>query len=154
MTGKTYPFVPKTTSGVRPGDFWAIPLRRGGWFASGRVLWLGSSRVELAVGLMDWCEPIPPTAQAIANRKILTYGRVHIKCIELTGGPIIGNCPLEGDAGWRELQSRPDFRRGMGEEVWGFMEIEARAHNIFGRHFPDVEGIAAERPPALEQERR
>lgn len=146
---RSLPFIPRTTSQVKPGDFWAIPLRRGGWYACGRVLWKGASRVQLAVGLMDWCEPEPPTASSISGRDILAYGIVHIKSVELTGGPILGNCPLENDAGWSRLRDRADFRAGLGEDHWGYLEIESRAHRFFGRHFPASRATATERPPAL-----
>jgi hypothetical protein len=81
----TFPFTPKTTAYVRAGDFWGIPLRRGGWYACGRVLRLGDSRVDLTIGLLDWCEPTPPTTDNIAGARVLDYGSAHIKTIGLEG---------------------------------------------------------------------
>lgn len=149
MASRVFPLVPKTTTGIEPGDFWAIPLRRGGWFACGRVLWLGPGRVTLTVGLLDWCEPGEPTAASIADSPILTYGQVHLKCVLLTGGALLGHHPLDGDTGWTDLQQRPDFRRGMGEPIWGYLEIESRTHRCFGRHFPVLPERATERPVPL-----
>lgn len=135
-----YPFVPKTTAHVRVGDFWAIPLRRGGWYACGQVLYVPEGRVNVVVGLLDWCEPDLPTADAIAGAPILDWNAVHIKSIRLTGGPLLGNSPLE-PGGW-----------AMGWTGWGYLEIESRAHNHFGRHFPDEPNRAVERPQPLRRE--
>ena len=90
-----YPFVPKTTSHIRAGGFWAIPLRRGGWYACGQVLYV-EGRVNLVVGLLDWCEPVRPTAEGIADSPVLDWNGAHVKTIELTGGPLLGHSPLAG----------------------------------------------------------
>src|SRR5262249_32527133 len=66
-----YPFVPKSTATLEPGQFWSIPLDNGR-FACGRVIQLRiengmrDSRLFLA-GLMDWWGRKPPTAERIAG---------------------------------------------------------------------------------------
>ena len=97
-----YPFVPKSTAYLKPGDFWSIPLADG-QFACGRVLQLKKteknkfdSRAFLA-GLIDWCGETPPTSDAIADRKLLEFGRVHVKTIAENNGQILGSRPLESD---------------------------------------------------------
>ena len=136
-----YPFVPKTTTHVLAGDFWAISLRRGGWYACGQVLYVPEGRVTLVVGLLDWCEPVPPTADAIAGAPVLDWNGAHVKTIELTGGPLLGHSLLDGGGGW-----------ALGYGAWGFLEIENRAHAHFGRHFPDAPSPAVERPQPLRRE--
>ena len=135
-----YPFVAKTTSHVRAGDFWAIPLRRGGWYACGQVLYVPEGRVMLVVGLLDWCEPVPPTAEAIAGAAVLDWNGAHVKTIELTGGPLLGHSPLAG-GGW-----------ALGYGVWGYLEIENVAHARFGRHFPEAPNPAIEPPQPLRRD--
>ena len=135
-----YPFVPTSTTHIRAGDFWAIPLRRGGWFACGQVLYVWpQGRRRVVVGLLDWCEPSAPTADAVAGAGVLDFAHVHIKCIDLTGGPLLGNSPQPTGEGW-----------ALGGGTWGYLEIEARAHDQFGRHFPESPHPAIERPAPLQ----
>lgn len=152
--GAALPFTPKSTAYVRAGDFWGIPLRRGGWYACGRVLRLGDSRVDLTIGLLDWCEPTPPTTDNIAGARVLDYGSAHIKTIGLTGGALLGHRPLEADGGWPVLVGVPDEGRRWNEPAWGYLEIEGRTHEYFGRHFPEHPIPASERPAPLQRGER
>lgn len=99
------------------------------------------------VGLLDWCEPLVPTAESIAGRAVLEFGNAHIKTIRETGGALLGHRPLEEDgiaapAGPGAFDLVP---------VWGYKEIEGRTHAYFGRHFPAEPDLATERPPHLGQ---
>ena len=64
-----YPFIPKSTSLMKEGQYWDIPLSNGK-FACGRVLQFDysngkkNSRSFLA-GLMDWVGENPPTSDTI-----------------------------------------------------------------------------------------
>ena len=150
MPGRSFPLTPRSTAKIEPGDFWAVPLRRGGWFASGRVLQLLDSRVLLVVGLLDWCEPLPPTAETIAGASVLAAGAAHIKTIELTGGALLGHRDLAQDGGLpRLVAALPEVLDD--PPVWGYLSIEDKAHDAFGRHFPDQPSPATERPSALRQ---
>jgi len=147
VPARTFPFTPRWTSRVEVGDFWAIPLRRGGWYACGRVLRL-DSRVLLTVGLLDWCEPRPPTSESISGASVLDWGVAHVKTIELTGGALTGHRDLAEDGGLLRLVGVSAEGPG-AEPVWGYLSIEAKAHDHFGRHFPEEPNPATERPPAL-----
>jgi hypothetical protein len=145
---RQFPFRPKSTASLAAGDFWVIPLRRGGWNACGRVLEVHpASRTTLTVGLMDWCEPEEPTTEGLENSRVLDYGVAHIKCIWLTGERIVGTRPLALDGGLEQLLAAA--RNGSRSTSWGYLEIENLAHKFFGRHFVEGEGISKERPPAL-----
>lgn len=99
MTGVRYPFVPKSTAYLAPGQFWSIPLSIGR-FACGRVLQLdntGGSRRTFIAGLLDWCDESPPTSEAIAGARLLAHGEVHVKTVVENGGEILGLRPLEID---------------------------------------------------------
>jgi hypothetical protein len=146
-----FPFAPKSTAHVRAGDFWAIPLRRGGWYACGRVLRVWDSRVNLTVGLLDWCEPVLPTPDNIAGARVLRYSMIHIKSGRLTGGELLGHRPLVQDGGWESLVGEPDLGPGVHEGAWGYLFIEELAHGHFGRHFPESPNPAVERPVPLQQ---
>jgi hypothetical protein len=93
-----YPFVPKSTAYLLPGQFWSIPLTNGR-FACGRVLELHrkQSRMFLA-GLLNWSADTPPTSESIAGSQSLDQGEVHICTIGENGGEILGWRSLEDDA--------------------------------------------------------
>ena len=102
MPAERYPFAPKSTAGLQPGQFWSITLPDGR-YACGRVLataargHAGSTRLFLAA-LLDWVGARPPTADAIAARPVLAAGILHVKSIAECGGEVLGRRPLEADA--------------------------------------------------------
>jgi hypothetical protein len=54
----TYPWIPKTTAHLRPGQFWSIPLSDGR-FGSGRVLRVDTDRAtggrtRFIGAILDW----------------------------------------------------------------------------------------------------
>lgn len=98
---QAYPFRPSSNRSVRSGQFWALPLREG-WFGCGRVLDLpeGSfpgQRTMFLAGLIDWFGLEPPSAESIAGAPLLAVGSTHIKCVQETGGMILGHRSLEAD---------------------------------------------------------
>jgi hypothetical protein len=104
MGAATYPFEPKSTARLEPGQFWGVPLSNGR-FACGRVLAVArepdpfipvSSRIFLA-GLHRWVGDAPPTADEIAGANLLAQGFVHILAIRKHGGSLLGIRPLEAD---------------------------------------------------------
>ena len=105
MTSKphpTYPLVPRSTTALLPGQFWAIPLSDGS-FGCGRVIELKESgalgaRVSFLAAVMDWHGDTPPTPDGIAGAKCLAQGEAHLKAITETGGAILGHRSLIADA--------------------------------------------------------
>lgn len=104
MAGRAikYPFIPKSTVDLAPGQFWSFPLL-GKRFACGRVLQLRyksdgkqDSKVFLA-GLLNWVDSSPPTYESIANCSLLAHGGAHIKAITENAGEVLGLRPLELD---------------------------------------------------------
>jgi hypothetical protein len=103
-----YPYVPKTTRDLKPGDYWEIPLDGGG-YACGRVVQLSidpqtgrRDRVSFLAGLMDWFGLEMPTERILAKKRIVEQGNVHVKTIRETGGMIRGNrsLALDGLSPW------------------------------------------------------
>ncbi len=90
-----YPLVPKSTSSLRPGQFWAIPLDGGG-FGCGRVLSLmiddqgRLSRRLFVAGLMEWIGSEQPTPVSLAGARVIEPGFAHLRTITETGGQILG----------------------------------------------------------------
>lgn len=150
MVPRTFPVTPKSTAYIEAGDFWQIPLRRGGWHACGRVLRVWDSRVLLTIGLLDWCEPVPPTEDNIAGARGLDYGTAHVKTVGLTGGALLGHRPLDLDGGWPVVVGVPDRGPSLDEPTWGYLVIADQAHSYFGRHFPEHPTPAVERPAPLQ----
>jgi hypothetical protein len=89
-----YPFEPKSTTHLEPGQFWAIPLSNGS-YACGVVLakLISSGKIErrsFLAALIDWNGKDKPSSEDIKNKEIIKKGAAHIKTIQLTGGVIIG----------------------------------------------------------------
>ncbi len=93
-----YPFTPKSSHRLEPGDFWSIPLSNGK-YSCGRVVermpkGMAGAGVGFLGGVLDWCGAIPPTNESIAGAAFLSQGIMHIKAIITTGGVILGNRSL------------------------------------------------------------
>jgi hypothetical protein len=89
-----YPFEPKSTTHLEPGQFWAIPLSNGS-YACGVVLakLISSGKIEsrsFLAALIDWNGKDKPSSEDIKNKEIIKKGSAHIKAIQLTGGEIVG----------------------------------------------------------------
>lgn len=96
-----FPFRPKSTAALRPGQYWAVPFGPG-LFACGRVLQVGGDHVPVQTraffgGLHKWAGYSPPTAEAIAGAGFVDFGVMHIRAITQTGGEILGERLLEND---------------------------------------------------------
>jgi hypothetical protein len=106
-----YPFVPKTSAELAPGQFWSIPLSDGR-FACGQVLNIDESLDHEAgttfVGLLlNWSGKEPPTAEAIAGRPPVDIARTYIGAIGGAGGAVLGESPL-----WDGMRARPRVPSG------------------------------------------
>jgi hypothetical protein len=93
-----YPFTPKSTAQLSPGQFWALPLSDGR-FACGRVLQLGGSEIPTKSrgffgGLHSWVGAVEPDARTIAGAPFLEFGAMHIRAITEVGGKVLGEAPL------------------------------------------------------------
>ena len=137
-----YPFIPKSSAYLEPGQFWAIPLSDGR-FGCGRILavprepdpnLMVGTRAFLA-GLLDWVAERPPDGDAIAGTRLVAQGFAHIKAITTTGGSVLGLRPLQLDgivpARWKSHQA--------GGTVWVY-EGATRLHPITPdeRSFPII----------------
>ncbi len=96
-----YPFEPKSTTYLEPGQFWSIPLSNG-HYACGIVeakladMHDGRIRAKTFLGaLIDWHGEEPPNTESIRDRPILKSGEAHIKSILTTGGTILGKSSFE-----------------------------------------------------------
>ncbi len=99
-----YPFEPRSTAHLRPGQYWAVPLSDGR-YCCGRVLDVPttpdpmipvSSRIFLA-GLLDWVSDAAPTLTSIAVTALLEQGFAHVRAIRESGGTVLGIRPLQED---------------------------------------------------------
>src|SRR6476469_9439644 len=97
-TEAMYPFVPKSTAVLRPGQYWAVPLPDGR-FACGRVVQVGCSTIPTPSraffgGLHHWIGAAVPSAEDIAGRPIVAWGVMHIRAIANLGGEVLGERDL------------------------------------------------------------
>jgi hypothetical protein len=93
-----YPFTPKSTAQLLPGQFWAVPLSDGR-FACGRVLQLAGSEIPTKSrgffgGLHSWVGAKEPDAAEIETAPFLDFGAMHIRAITEVGGKVLGEAPL------------------------------------------------------------
>ena len=94
---REYPFLPKSTVDLEPGQFWDIPLSDGS-FGCGRIIELEPrSMTVFLAGLLDWKGTRPPTASAISGSACVAQGAIHLKTIRELGGQIRGLRPIEDD---------------------------------------------------------
>jgi hypothetical protein len=130
--GLEYPLVPKSTSSLVPGQFWALPLSDGS-YGCGRVVQLkpasmtGSRRLFLA-GVLDWHSTELPTAETIARAACMDQGQAHVRSITETGGSLLG---------WRDLAAD-------GIEPWLFRGAEGWRNSMV------QEGLIPARPQTPE----
>lgn len=111
-----YPFVPKTTRHMKPGQFWAVPLSDGR-YACGYVVAVDRTRrVDFVAGLTDWVGDAKPTAADLRGHRVIEQGQAHLKAITLQGGEILGCCDLP-------LPVVPDPR----DHTWGYNVIRILA---------------------------
>lgn len=118
-----YPFVPKSTSSLIPGHYWALPLSDGS-YGCGRVIQLKApamtgARVSFLAAVLDWHSRGAPSSESIAGATCLAQGHVHIKAITEIGGLVLGHRGLELDGiepwlfrgahGWQNSQVQLGF---------------------------------------------
>ena len=89
-----YPFVPKSTSYLEPGQYWQIPLSNG-THACGVVLarLQRDGKIEsraFYAGLLDWCGDSPPDEKTICECDFIKRGALHIKAICEVDAAILG----------------------------------------------------------------
>jgi len=96
---QTYPFRPRSTAALRPGQFWAVPFGPG-LFACGRILQLNGAEIPTRSrsffgGLHRWVGSEVPSVESIAGVEFVAFGVMHIRAITETGGEVLGEHPLE-----------------------------------------------------------
>jgi hypothetical protein len=97
----SYPLVPKSTKNLRPGQFWAVPLRDGR-YGCGRVLQVGGTEIPTPTraffgGLHDWISSTLPTAASVLGSQFTAFGVMHVRAITETSGAVLGERPLDAD---------------------------------------------------------
>src|SRR5262245_49569999 len=96
-----YPFQPKSTAHLKPGQFWSVPLTDGR-FGCGRVLQLGGALIPVKSraffgGLQAWVGEIPPSAETPLGSEFVRYGVIHVRAVSFANGAILGERSLEVD---------------------------------------------------------
>jgi hypothetical protein len=100
-TRPSYPFEPKSTRSLTPGDFWPVPLEDGR-FACGRVLQTTGDHLPTPTrtffgALHGWLGMAPPTADDLVGSPLVAFGIMHVRAIVRVGGRVLGNRALEQD---------------------------------------------------------
>lgn len=135
----SYPFSPKSTAHLKPGQFWAVPLLSGS-YACGRVLQVNAAEIPTKSraffgALHAWLGAGPPNSSDIAGIPFIAFGMMHIKAITTTGGKILGERSLDidgielplllsahGGPGTMLLRGAEPLREAKREE-WGTLPV-------------------------------
>lgn len=159
----TYPFEPKSTKNLIPGQFWPIRISDGR-YCCGRIIRLfpdvpqWRSRGFLA-GLMDWVSARPPDEESLVGCRTLEQGFATIKSIRETGPMITGFRDLVSDHiepnlfitfvgtdakcfitdGYHHLRAATEEERKKLKQMpgWGFLVIKQLAERLFGNRGRD-----------------
>ncbi|NIB41720.1 hypothetical protein HBA55_19095 [Pseudomaricurvus alkylphenolicus] len=118
-----YPFIPKSTSRIEQGQFWAVPLDNG--YGCGVVLAKLSNQGKIdtrlfLAGLLDWSGTDEPTLSSIENAVVIERGFAHIKSITETGGKII-------DSGYVVCNFSKEVEDTDSISTWGYHFISKLA---------------------------
>ena len=125
----TYPFIPRSTTHLVPGQFWALPLSNNR-FAAGCVLAKlmldGKIHTRLFLaGLLDWSATVPPRIELLTDVGVLERGAAHIKAI-VQSGSILGVAQI-GQLPHSPLVKTDDIH------TWGYSVISVLAEKYFGK---------------------
>jgi hypothetical protein len=112
-----YPFIPKSTAHLRRGQFWPIALESGRYGAGcvvGEALYGGvrNTRVFIA-GVLQWIGDTHPTAQSLSRLRLYKFGFLHIKSINESGLPIVGEADIE-------FNDAPSSAESLELTTWGY----------------------------------
>lgn len=149
VVDSSYPFVPKSTTKLRPGDFWPVPLSDGS-YASGLVLQKAPSgtpgaRVSFCGALLDWNGRSQPDASHLTGAALLAQGYMHVLAITNFGsvlgnlGPAARPVPQLWHDGCRYVLRGYDVVRRWGRddkgkipalEYWGWDIIQQKAEEL------------------------
>jgi hypothetical protein len=153
-----YPFEPRSTAHLQPGQFWAIHLDHGR-FACGRIVQLierdgkRDSRIFLA-GLSSWIGRSRPTTADLAGHSVIEQGQLHVKSIRESGAVILGYRPLEldgirpscfldqdGGSTCMLLEGTQPLRRASSDEIRQYSVLSTWGYNVptilAKKHFPE-----------------
>ena len=125
-----YPFRPKSTDHLKPGQFWSFKVD-GDRFVAGVVLALRredghiARRIFLA-GLLDWSGDAIPDSRELDSRPFRERGFAHIKAITENGGEILG----EIRPCW-DLPSEVEQTDSIS--TWGYGVIRVYGQKYYGR---------------------
>ncbi len=95
MPSNKYPFEPKSSTKLIPGDFWSIPLKNGSFGCGVVIEHLPNDKLGAKVGflggLLHWQGQYPPQVHDLSNSKFIAQGVMHIRAIKNSSKLIIGN---------------------------------------------------------------
>lgn len=127
MAGRSFPFSPRSTQLLEPGDLIAVPCEPSGW-ACLQVIDVRrtgpGARTSFVAGVLPWRGDVPPTRQAVSGLAAREQGLVPVEVFTEGGLNVVD----EGDVVARGLRSNfRDFGVGTHHRVWGWRTAIRRA---------------------------
>jgi hypothetical protein len=129
MTGRSFPFSPRSTQALERGDLIAVPREPSGWACLQVVDLIRSgpgARSTFVAGVLPWQGDEPPTQQAVSGLAACDQGLVHVQIFTEGGLEVVA-------AGHVVATDAPSNLRGFGmgsrHKVWGWQTAIRRAQN-------------------------
>lgn len=125
---------PRSSAGLSPGDFWAVPLPSGR-YGAGQVLDVRrdgpGSRTTFVAGVVQWVGDVPPTDSDVAGQPIGAVGLTDVALFKETDAVILGNLPIHRSAVRFDNPLR-DLHAGARHSVWGWRTFVRRVAEVAG----------------------
>ncbi len=124
-----YPLVPASTSDLRLGDLFAVPLKRGersvfqvrGLKSSG-----AGAYTHFVAGVLAWRSPRLPVGFDLRGRRVLVEGVLRFEVFAPGRAEVFGTSDLAvPPVAWSDLAK--DFAAGTTTEVWSWKSLRRRA---------------------------
>jgi hypothetical protein len=120
VASRSFPFAPRSTQSLEPGDLIAVPCEPSGW-ACLQVIDVRRSgpgaRTTFVAGVLPWRGDGPPTRQAVSRLGASEMGLVPIEVFTDGGLQVVD----QGDVVATDLPSNfRDLGVGTQHNVWGW----------------------------------
>jgi hypothetical protein len=127
MPNRTFPFSPRSTAPLEPGDLIAVPGEASVW-ACLQVVDVKregpGSRTTFVVGVLPWRGQSPPTREAVAGLAATQQGLVPIELFTKGGLQVVDQSEVIST----DLPSNfRDMQVGTVHKVWGWQTAIRRA---------------------------
>jgi hypothetical protein len=129
---RAFPFSPRSVADFEIGDYWCVPLPRGGLGVL-QVRHLQrkgpGARTAFVAGVVEWRGDESPAPLDLHGRRVLAHGLTRVEVFTEGGAEIVGNAPGTVPVGGLTSAFR-DFAVGTGTQNWGWKVLSNRIEGV------------------------